>query len=122
MILAEIKHAPHAQVSVIIGISVIIVRWAAYARPMSESAAPVPTPRYFSVLGAAEGIARGMSHGYVGVEHLFLAIIRDRDAVPTQVLATMADLADVESALRDLMNSDGYRTGTGGTAALGDST
>lgn len=53
-----------------------------------------------------------MSHGYVGVEHLFLAIIRDRDAVRTQVLATMADLDAVESALLSLMNSDCYQIGT----------
>ena len=79
---------------------------------MSETAAPVHTPRYFRVLGAAEEVADGMSHGYVGVEHLFLAIIRDRDAVPTQVLATIADLDAIESALLSLMNSDGYRTAT----------
>jgi len=53
-----------------------------------------------------------MSHGYVGVEHLFLAIIRDRHAVPTQILATIADPDAVESALLGLMNSDGYKTGT----------
>ena len=53
-----------------------------------------------------------MSHGHVGVEHLFLAIIRDRWAVPTQVLSTMADLDDVESALVALLNSDSYKTGT----------
>ena len=87
---------------------------------MSESAALVHTPRYFSVLGAAEETAQRMSHGYVGVEHLFLAIIRDRDAVPTQVLATIVNLDDVEAALLDVLNSDGYRTGTGGTAATGD--
>ena len=45
---------------------------------MSESAVPARTPRYFSVLGAADEVARGMSHDYVGVEHLFLAVIRDR--------------------------------------------
>jgi ATP-dependent Clp protease ATP-binding subunit ClpC len=87
---------------------------------MSESAAPVPTPRYRSVLGAAEEAAREMSHGYVGVEHLFLAIIRDRHAVPTQVLATMADLDDVESALLGLMNSNGYKTGTTNIVMPGD--
>ena len=36
--------------------------------------------------------------------------IRDRHAVPTQVLATMVDLEAVESALLGLMNSDGDRT------------
>jgi ATP-dependent Clp protease ATP-binding subunit ClpC len=88
---------------------------------MSETAATVHTPRYFRVLGAAEEVAGGMSHGYVGVEHLFLAIIRDRDAVPTQVLATMADLDAVESALLSLMNSDGYQTGTRNIVMPGDS-
>lgn len=51
-----------------------------------------------------------MSHSYVGVEHLFLAMIRDRAAVPTQVLARMVDLAAVEAALLDLMNSESYNT------------
>jgi Clp amino terminal domain, pathogenicity island component len=53
-----------------------------------------------------------MGHSYVGVEHLFLAMIRDRAAVPTQVLGGMVNLDAAESALLELMNSDGYRTGT----------
>jgi ATP-dependent Clp protease ATP-binding subunit ClpA len=83
---------------------------------MSESAARVHTPRYYSVLGATEDVARGMSHRHVGVEHLFLAIIHDRHAVPTQVLGAMVDLDAVESALVSLMNSDGYRNGTANIA------
>lgn len=79
---------------------------------MSESRPPVHTPRYFRVLGAAEEVARGMSHSYVGVEHLFLAILHDPDAVPTQVLGTMVDPGEVESALVALMSSDGYRGST----------
>lgn len=51
-----------------------------------------------------------MQHSYVGVEHLFLAIIRDRDAVPSQSLAQQIDLAEVESHLLELLNSPGYRT------------
>jgi hypothetical protein len=51
-----------------------------------------------------------MQYPYVGVEHLFLAIIRDRDAVPSQSLAQQIDLAEVESQLLELMNSPGYRT------------
>lgn len=77
---------------------------------MSESGAPVHTPRYYSVIGATEEVARGMSHSYVGVEHLFLAILHDRRAVPTQVLGEMVDLDAVESALLALMDSDGYKT------------
>jgi hypothetical protein len=51
-----------------------------------------------------------MQHSYVGVEHLFLAIIRDREAVPTQSLAQQADLVEVEARLLELMNSPVYHT------------
>jgi ATP-dependent Clp protease ATP-binding subunit ClpA len=78
---------------------------------MSEPAGLVPTPRYRRILRDAEEIARGLSHGYVGVEHLFLAVIRDRDAVPTQVLSESADLGQLETALLALLDSDGYRAG-----------
>jgi Clp amino terminal domain, pathogenicity island component len=37
-------------------------------------------------------MAQEMGHSYVGVEHLFLAIIRDRTAVPAQALAELVDL------------------------------
>jgi ATP-dependent Clp protease ATP-binding subunit ClpA len=79
---------------------------------MSDLSGPVPTPRYLSIVGSSFDVARAMGHSYVGVEHLFLAMIRDRHAIPTQVLAGMMDLNAVESALLDLMNSDGYRTST----------
>ena len=51
-----------------------------------------------------------MRHDYAGVEHLFLAIIRDRDAAPTQVLAHVVDLDEVEARLLELMNSPSYAT------------
>ena len=79
---------------------------------MGNGAAPVPTPRYNTVLGASAEIARSMQHGYAGVEHLFLAIIHDRDAVPTQVLAHVVDLDEVEARLLELMNSTSYATST----------
>lgn len=87
-----------------------------YARFMSELSGLVHTPRYDRILGAAEEAARGMSHSYVGVEHLFLAIVRDPDAVPTQVLRKMVDPRTVESALVTLMNSAGYKTPPANTA------
>jgi ATP-dependent Clp protease ATP-binding subunit ClpA len=86
---------------------------------MSGSGAPVHTPRYYSVIGATEKVARGMSHSYVGVEHLFLAILHDRCAVPTQVLGEMVDLDAVESALLALMDSDGYKTSSAGVQGPG---
>jgi ATP-dependent Clp protease ATP-binding subunit ClpA len=78
----------------------------------SPPPAPLPTPRFKQVVGASIQLARDTSKPYVGVEHLFLAMIHDRAAVPTQVLARMVDLDAVESALLELMASEGYRTGT----------
>ncbi|MGH3252827.1 MAG: Clp protease N-terminal domain-containing protein [Trebonia sp.] len=71
---------------------------------------PAPTPRYNRILDESVDIARTMRHAHVGVEHLFLAIIRDRGAVPSQALAQQIDLAEVESHLLELLNSPGYRT------------
>jgi hypothetical protein len=51
-----------------------------------------------------------MQHPYVGVEHLFLAIIRDQDAVPAQSLAQQISLEEVEARLLEVMNSPEYRT------------
>jgi ATP-dependent Clp protease ATP-binding subunit ClpC len=75
---------------------------------VSNERSPVPTPRYGQVLAASAEIARSMQHGYVGVEHLFLAIIRDQDAVPTQSLAQQIGLAEVEAHLLEIMHSPGY--------------
>jgi len=54
------------------------------------------------------GVAREMGKSYVGVEHLFLAILRDRDAVPTQALARLIDLDQLEAGLLEEMASPGY--------------
>ena len=73
---------------------------------------PLPTPRFKQVVGASIQLARDTSKPYVGVEHLFLAMIRDRAAVPTQVLARLVDLDAVESALLELMDSAAYNSRT----------
>jgi hypothetical protein len=67
------------------------------------------TPRYRKVVDGAAELAREMGHSYVGVEHLFLAIIRDRGAVPTQALGKLADLDRVEAGLLEVMASASYR-------------
>jgi ATP-dependent Clp protease ATP-binding subunit ClpA len=77
---------------------------------MASMTAPVPTPRYQRLVATASEIATEWGHQYVGAEHLFLAIIGDRDAVPTQVLARLTDPDRVEAELRTLMESDGYKT------------
>jgi ATP-dependent Clp protease ATP-binding subunit ClpA len=68
------------------------------------------TPRFHSVLGAAAEIARSMGHSYVGVEHLFLALLHDPAAVPTQALAEVADVGAVQDRLLAIMGSASYRT------------
>jgi ATP-dependent Clp protease ATP-binding subunit ClpA len=75
---------------------------------MSNDDQPFPTPRYSRVLDVSAEIAQEMRHSYVGVEHLFLAIIRDRAAVPTRTLARIADLDRVEASLREVMASESY--------------
>jgi hypothetical protein len=67
------------------------------------------TPRCRKVVDGAAELAREMGHSYVGVEHLFLAIIRDRAAVPTQALGKLADLDRVEAGLLEVMASASYR-------------
>jgi ATP-dependent Clp protease ATP-binding subunit ClpA len=75
---------------------------------MSDENQPSPTPRYQRVLESSAGIARAMGHSYLGVEHLFLAIIQDKRTVPTQVLSQLTDLAQVETSLRETMASPEY--------------
>ncbi|WP_327357081.1 Clp protease N-terminal domain-containing protein [Streptomyces sp. NBC_01304] len=70
-------------------------------------ATPVPTPRYERVVAEASRIAADLGHGYVGVEHLFLAILRDPDSVPTQVLAEIIALADLDARLSEVMRTYG---------------
>ncbi|MGV9681018.1 Clp protease N-terminal domain-containing protein [Nocardia sp. NPDC003482] len=71
--------------------------------------APEPTPRYQQVIAAAAVAANDMGHNYVGVEHLFLAIVRDPWAVPTQALRRIGvEGPAIEEVLLSIMRSDGY--------------
>jgi hypothetical protein len=66
------------------------------------------SPRYDRIVAASRQIAWDLGHRYVGVEHLFLAIVQDPDAVPTQVLRRFVPRARVGAAVRDLITSDGW--------------
>jgi hypothetical protein len=61
------------------------------------------TPRYDRIVAASRRIAWDLGHNYVGVEHLFLAVVDDPDAVPTQVLGRFVDPAQVGDAVRGLI-------------------
>lgn len=62
-----------------------------------------PTPRYSQVVEAAADLAKALGHDYIGTEHLFLAILADPNAVPTQVLAELIEPAAVAAQVRDVM-------------------
>jgi len=66
------------------------------------------TPRYDRIVAASRQIAWDLGDNYVGVEHLFLAIVQDPDAVPTQVLSRFLPPGQVGAAVRDLITSKGW--------------
>jgi hypothetical protein len=62
--------------------------------PMEET--PPYTPRTKKVLDLSLREARRLSHGYIGTEHLLLALIREGEGLAPQILVTLgADLAAV---------------------------
>lgn len=75
-----------------------------YAPP---DAAKPGLPSAFEARGAK--VAASMGRSYLGVEHLFLAIVADRDCVATKALARAVDPGQAEAAVLDVMNSPGYR-------------
>jgi len=50
-------------------------------------------------------IAFEMDDSYIGVEHAFLAMIRNRETVPARALAGLADLDAVEAAVLEAKNA-----------------
>jgi ATP-dependent Clp protease ATP-binding subunit ClpA len=48
--------------------------------------------------------ADAMDDSYVGAEHLFLGIIRDRNTVPARALADLVDLAALDAAVLEVKN------------------
>jgi hypothetical protein len=71
---------------------------------------PVPTPRYRDTIASATQIALQMGNSHVGVEHLFIAIIRDPDSIPTSQLAKFVSVSDVESRIFSILNSAEYHS------------
>ena len=70
---------------------------------MKEDPGPRPTPRYQQILRSAAEMATNQGHEYVGAEHLFLAIMADPDAVPTQVMAALIDPMVLTARIRAIM-------------------
>lgn len=57
----------------------------------------------------AAQIATALGHSHIGAEHLFLAIVRDRECTATRALARTVDPGQAEAAVTDVMNSPEYR-------------
>jgi hypothetical protein len=66
------------------------------------------TPEVSQIIAAAEEL--GQRDGYVGVEHLFLAIVGDLDTVPARELQRMGiDLNQIIAQLRATMDSESFQ-------------
>lgn len=78
----------------------------------AEFPAPL-TPRARRILQRAgqEAEDRGATN-FIGVEHIFLAILSDDGSVPVQVLARLGLIKQVRQALEEVLSSDGYHTGS----------
>ena len=65
------------------------------------------TPRSKKILEAAMAEARGLHHNYVGTEHLWLALMREREGVAARVLADMGiDLRAAREQLLTQLNEE----------------
>jgi hypothetical protein len=58
---------------------------------------------YVHLWGAELAVERGDS--YIGVEHAFLAMIRNRETVPARALAGLAELDALEAAVLEALNA-----------------
>ncbi|WP_029899507.1 Clp protease N-terminal domain-containing protein [Nocardia brasiliensis] len=67
------------------------------------------TPRYHDTIAGAARIAIERGDGYLGVEHLMLAILADPHAVPTQDLRRLGlDPDAIGQALDNTMRSEAH--------------
>jgi ATP-dependent Clp protease ATP-binding subunit ClpA len=76
--------------------------------PPAEPANPA-LPGEARAVGRSAQVADAMGHSYVGVEHLFLAIMRDRDSVPVRALSQVVNPDAAGAAVIEEMNSARYR-------------
>jgi hypothetical protein len=74
------------------------------------------TPRAAAILRAANEISHGSGHGYIGPEHIVLAVLESEHSVACRVLAA---LGTKPSALRRLVAAHFARSYTGGAVFQG---
>src|SRR5580692_404027 len=76
----------------------------------SPGYSPPPPPRFPARNGYVEpswgvGVAVELGDSYLGVEHAFLAMIRNRETVPARALASLADLDALDAAVAEAMHA-----------------
>jgi hypothetical protein len=76
----------------------------------SPGYSPPPPPRFPAGNGYVEpswgvGVAVEMGDSSLGVEHAFLAMIRNRETVPARALASLADLDALDAAVAAAMHA-----------------
>ena len=66
------------------------------------------TPRARKILEGAAREARARGHGFIGVEHIFLAVLSEGESLPAHVLGNMRLKDDVWRELDASMRSPAY--------------
>ena len=64
------------------------------------------TTRMRNALHSAQKLAAQFGHRHVGCEHVFLAILLDRNAIPTQVVDEIEATASFVTRIRDILGSE----------------
>lgn len=70
------------------------------------------TPRTSAVLVLAREIARRHGHGFVGTEHLLLALIEEGDGIAAQVLVALGAASPARTRTERIMRSYGVPADT----------
>jgi ATP-dependent Clp protease ATP-binding subunit ClpA len=66
------------------------------------------TTRMRNVLIAAHVVAQEFGHKHIGTEHVFLAILLDGHAIPTQMMESIGARNEVIGQIRTLLASESY--------------
>jgi ATP-dependent Clp protease ATP-binding subunit ClpA len=68
------------------------------------------TSRANKIITAAQALAISRGHDFIGAEHLFLALARDHEAIPTIVMDDAAITETLVAKIEGIMESPGYKS------------
>ncbi len=61
-----------------------------------------------TALLGAQKLARDFGHKHIGTEHVFLAILLDGDAIPSQIMDSSGTRNEVVEEIRAMLASESY--------------